>query len=266
MSKVLLVDDDEDFLEIASLLIKAKGYECEKASNIKDAINIAAQSPPDCCVLDIRLENNLYGDELHDGVGLFEELKQLLKRCRVVFASAHTDYEEGFLQRRGAVALIDKANFAKSIDKALKEVFYPRLLLVEDDADFAYSVAGELNKRGIKCIAITDKKQMESYLRECDFTVVDIVVSDVLLDEENSFHGWDVLDLISTTCSMDSVYLLTGKTLTEIKAHIGQLFHDLESRQKFLATITGLSEQQVLSKEGEAWIETIESVCKRAKS
>lgn len=264
MTKVLIVDDDSSFLPIASSLIENMGYECFKASTVSEAINIASDIKPDCYVLDIRLGRDMYGESPPDGVHLFEELKRVHARCRVIFTSAHTDYVEGHLLRRGASKFIDKEVFTDEIESALKEVSYARVLLIEDDIDFAFKAADILSEKGIKCVAVASKVQIETQVGECDFTTFDVVITDVLLDEQRNFHGWDVLGLIPPSFPLDSVFLLTGQSVDEIEKQIGQKFHDLQTRRQLLTAVSRLSEEQILDKEFDTWANTIERVCKKA--
>jgi CheY-like chemotaxis protein len=266
MTKVLIVDDNEYFLKVACSLIESQGHECIKASNVSEAIRLATDANPECFILDIRLGETELGKKSPDGVKLFEKLKELIKRCRVIFASAHTDYKEGYLLRRGATILIDKPNFRKEITRALHEVFYPRVLLVEDNVAFASIASAILRARGIKCVPITDKAEMVKHVKECDLSTFDIVLTDVILNGKDNFHGWDVVNHILPSFPKDSIFLLTEKSKAEIEQQIGRRFDDLQTRRELLSAISHLSEQQVLDKEGEAWIGAIEMACSEKRS
>ena len=55
MKKILLVDDEEDFLEIFGQILSRFGYEVLKASNGQDAIMVAKDQQPDLIILDIKM-------------------------------------------------------------------------------------------------------------------------------------------------------------------------------------------------------------------
>ena len=264
MARILIVDDNVSFLEIASSLIESSGHECLRASTVFEAVRLAREATPDCFILDIRLAENQQIEEPSDGVDLFEQLKSLIDRCKVIFASAHTDYPEDYLLRRGATILIDKQNFSEDITTALEEVFYPRVLLIDDNYNFANVVSYILATKGIKCVSITERLEMMNHVQECDLSTFDVVVTDVLLYGEGDFHGWDVIYQILPSYSKDSIFMLTNKSKVDIEKQIGRTFDDLQTRWQLLSAITHLSEQQLLDKEGEAWIGVIEQACLKA--
>src|SRR6185503_6958830 len=107
-----VVDDNQHFLAIAYALIVAQGHECLRAGSESEALEIVAREAPDCYVLDIRLGDwSPLGEKMSTGVDLFEEIKTVTGRRHVVFTSAHNDFEEEYLLRRGAASFIDKTKF-----------------------------------------------------------------------------------------------------------------------------------------------------------
>src|SRR6185436_18524047 len=132
MARVLILDDDESFLRIACSILQSIGHECVKASTGTEAIALASSLNPDYYIFDIRLGDPLFDADLPDGVSLFEDLKKMFPRCRVIFTSAHTDYDEGYLLRRGAAFFIDKENFPDYIEQVMNDISSSRALLIED--------------------------------------------------------------------------------------------------------------------------------------
>lgn len=55
-SKVLLVDDDVDFVKANELALKAAGFEVQSAFNGKDGFSIAVKGNVDVVVLDVMME------------------------------------------------------------------------------------------------------------------------------------------------------------------------------------------------------------------
>ena len=53
--KVLIVDDDRDFVHITSVYLKASGYDVVVASDAVEAITVAQTTHPDIILLDIGL-------------------------------------------------------------------------------------------------------------------------------------------------------------------------------------------------------------------
>ncbi len=57
VSRILIVDDDEDLLQSQSLLLKSRGYEVETASDVEKAIEKVREIKPDLILADIMMEH-----------------------------------------------------------------------------------------------------------------------------------------------------------------------------------------------------------------
>lgn len=68
--KVLMIDDDPEFVDAISNLLDAKGYEVHTASNGKDGVAMAKAENPDIILLDVMMTTKHEGfdvaRELHD--------------------------------------------------------------------------------------------------------------------------------------------------------------------------------------------------------
>ena len=68
--KVLMIDDDPEFVEAISNLLDAKGYDVHTASNGKDGVAAAKAENPDIILLDVMMTTKHEGfdvaRELHD--------------------------------------------------------------------------------------------------------------------------------------------------------------------------------------------------------
>ncbi len=75
-NKVLMIDDDPEFVEAISNLLDAKGYDVHSASNGKDGIAKAKAENPDIILLDVMMTTKNEGfnvaRELHDDQKLRE--------------------------------------------------------------------------------------------------------------------------------------------------------------------------------------------------
>jgi len=260
MGKILIVDDDEDFLAFACAFVSSLGYEYLSATSRSDALRLVSECQPDCCILDIRLED-CSGEATSDGVHLFEELKSRLGARKAIFMSAHSDYDEDDLQLRGANGLLDKSRFAREIGKALTEVFYPRVLLVEDDYEFAEVASAAFMTLGVKCVAIVNPEEMRMQVAACDFSTFDVVIADAILSGEDNYHGWNVLQQIPPSYSRDSVFFLTGKSKSEIESHLLQQQTTETTREDLLLALGGLSFSNILDKSEPYWAERIVRAC-----
>jgi DNA-binding response OmpR family regulator len=61
---VMVVDDDEDFCEIAARILHQAGYATIEAATGADAVEIARREHPRIVVLDVRLRGSLSGHEV----------------------------------------------------------------------------------------------------------------------------------------------------------------------------------------------------------
>ncbi len=62
--KVLLVDDDRDFVEANKLVLESGGYEVETAYGGEEGRQKAVETEPDVIVLDVMMETNQTGFEV----------------------------------------------------------------------------------------------------------------------------------------------------------------------------------------------------------
>ena len=69
-NKVLMIDDDAEFVEAISNLLDAKGYSIESAANGKDGLQKAKKINPDIILLDVMMTTKQEGfdvaKEIHD--------------------------------------------------------------------------------------------------------------------------------------------------------------------------------------------------------
>ena len=87
MSRILVVDDDPDFVEITRLILKAKGYELETASSGDVALSMLQESPPDLVLLDVMMTGVL--DGVHVAYAISED--DVLSNLPVIMISSITN-------------------------------------------------------------------------------------------------------------------------------------------------------------------------------
>ncbi|MHA2062728.1 MAG: response regulator, partial [Candidatus Sifarchaeia archaeon] len=66
-TKILIVDDDVDALELMHELFEGKGYQPSTATNGLEALNLIREDEPDMVITDIRMPDM-------DGMQLLEEM------------------------------------------------------------------------------------------------------------------------------------------------------------------------------------------------
>jgi CheY-like chemotaxis protein len=76
MSRILVVDDDPDFVEIVRLVLQREGYEVVTAPDGDTALRIMQESPPDLILLDVMMKGVLDGVATARAIGDDEIMHQ----------------------------------------------------------------------------------------------------------------------------------------------------------------------------------------------
>lgn len=119
MHKILIVDDDPDFVEITSLYLKANGYEVMAAANSQEALKAMRAEPPSLVLLDIMMDGIL------DGLNVSSEMETdpMLKDIPIFMISSIANTEHaGALPTEGDLYM--DAWFTKPVkpDDLLKKI------------------------------------------------------------------------------------------------------------------------------------------------
>lgn len=73
MSKVLLIDDDPDFLDATSLILEADGYEVDTADTPEKGVAAVTRDRPDLVILDVMMP------DAYEGFRVAREIRETLK-------------------------------------------------------------------------------------------------------------------------------------------------------------------------------------------
>jgi len=112
--KVLIVDDEPDFLDLMSLRIASWGHNVLKASGGKEAVAIIKESRPDILVLDYMMPEM-------DGVTTLKEIRKTNKDLPVIMFTAYPNtkaFED--TDKLGIHAFIPKLSAYSEVVPALK--------------------------------------------------------------------------------------------------------------------------------------------------
>jgi two-component system, OmpR family, response regulator len=85
---VLIVDDEEDFVEIMVKRLKDKGLDAEGALSGSEALNLLAEKDFDVCVLDVKMPSM-------DGIEALAEMKKKRPLMEVIMLTGHGSVESG---------------------------------------------------------------------------------------------------------------------------------------------------------------------------
>lgn len=82
MSKILIVDDEPDLVDLLELVLKSLGYEVLIATDGKTAVDMARYDKPSIIFLDLRFPKGQW-----DGVVILEKIREFDKGVKVVISS-----------------------------------------------------------------------------------------------------------------------------------------------------------------------------------
>jgi DNA-binding NtrC family response regulator len=85
-AKVLIVDDEKDFVQMFSLRLQAQGEKVSTAYSGKDALTVLAQVPIDVVILDIRMPGM-------DGIDTLKQIKITYPLVEVILLTGHGSTE-----------------------------------------------------------------------------------------------------------------------------------------------------------------------------
>lgn len=88
--KVLVVDDDPDFVEYTRIVLESQGYEVQTAATAEQALKMMRQDKPDVALLDVMMSYVL------DGLNLTRQMRDdpALRDIPVIMISAIVSREE----------------------------------------------------------------------------------------------------------------------------------------------------------------------------
>jgi two-component system OmpR family response regulator len=86
--KLLLVDDEVEFLEPMKARIERRGIACSTAASGAEALAILDASPVDCAVVDVKMPEM-------DGLELLRRLRRLYPAVPVILLTGHASAELG---------------------------------------------------------------------------------------------------------------------------------------------------------------------------
>jgi len=140
--KVLLVDDEKEFVDSLSERLKLRNLKADIAYDGEQALDAIKADMPDVMVLDLRMPGI-------DGIEVLRRAKRSHPELQVVILSGHgSDKEEKEAKALGALAYLRKPI---DIDQLVGALHRERLkvLLVDDEREFVDSLSERLELRNI---------------------------------------------------------------------------------------------------------------------
>jgi DNA-binding NtrC family response regulator len=195
--KILLVDDEKDFVESLSERLELRDMDAKIAYDGEQALNAVKEGKPDVMVLDLRMPGI-------DGIEVLKRVKKTHPDIRVVVLTGHgTDKDEQEAKKLGAYAYLKKP---VDIDQLIGTVHKKKLkvLLVDDEKGFVESLSERLELRNLDAKIAYDGEQALEAVKEGE---PDVMVLDLRMP---GIDGIEVLKRVKKTHPDIPVVVLTG--------------------------------------------------------
>ncbi len=214
--RLLLVDDEMEFLTATTKALKRRGFDVTPARYGETALKILESESFDVAVLDVKMPG-MDGDEL------FREMKQRWPRIPVVMLTGHGTVEQAFqTSQEGVFDYLSKpCDIEKLVRVAGKAMaayrqagtsgrLQPidekiRLLIVDDEKELTESLSAALTRRGMRVTTADDGAMA---LKTIGKQLFDVVLLDVKMPK---IDGVTLLFLIKQAQPLCEVILFTGQ-------------------------------------------------------
>ena len=115
--KVLLVDDEEDFVKSLSERIKMRDLDSDVAMNGEEALRLVDDDVPDVMVLDLKMPGI-------DGMEVLRRVKKAYPQVQVIMLTGHgSEKDEKEARRLGAFEYLEKPTSIDTLIKYIKRAF-----------------------------------------------------------------------------------------------------------------------------------------------
>jgi DNA-binding NtrC family response regulator len=123
--KILLVDDEKDFLSIMSERMQTRGMDVSTAASAREAIQMAGAASFDAIILDLQMPEM-------DGLEALKALKAINPELQVILLTGHATIEKGVeAMKLGAMDLMEKPADLKTLAEKIKKARAKKVILVE---------------------------------------------------------------------------------------------------------------------------------------
>ena len=127
--KVLIVDDEQDFLDVLSGRLSARDMNVTTASSAKDALKKIDAESYDAVVLDLMMPEM-------DGLETLKIMKEKNPDLQVILLTGHATVEKGIqAMKLGAMDLIEKPADLATIVERIKQAKTEKIILVEKKSE-----------------------------------------------------------------------------------------------------------------------------------
>ncbi len=127
--KVLLVDDEEDFLEAMASRMEARGMTVQTCKSAEEALQKIKAETFDAVILDFMMPGM-------DGMQALREIKAKRPEAQIILLTGHATIEKSVeAMKLGAADFLEKPADIKALEKKIKEARANRMVVVEKQAE-----------------------------------------------------------------------------------------------------------------------------------
>ncbi|MFH1573123.1 MAG: response regulator [Acidobacteriota bacterium] len=219
--RLLLVDDEEEFLVSSARALGRRGFEVDVAPNGVTALEKLNQQVYEVVLLDVKMPDL-------DGVEVFRLIRHKFPALPVVLLTGHSSLEDAFQTSKDGVAdylskPIDMDDLAERLNRAVRkgwdtdeqegddaDVAGPvNVMIVDDETEFLDSVKTVLARRNMDVATAESGETALALLKE---RLVDVMILDVKMP---GMDGLDVLRRVKREFPSVQVVLLSGHPSAE---------------------------------------------------
>jgi len=171
---ILLVDDEEKFLNSIAERIRLRGYEPLLARSGQEAIDLADKHKIDVAVVDLRMPDL-------DGLVTITRLKERQPKIKTVLLTAFGDQKTKDAAEALNTAYFEKQDMTSFWDFLSRPKRKPHVLLVDDEENFLQSTAERVRLKGYEPLQALSGHEAIEIARniEIDVAVVDLRMPDL---------------------------------------------------------------------------------------
>lgn len=222
--KLLLVDDEEEFLMSSSRALGRRGFSVSVAPNGVTALEMVERNDFDVVVLDVKMPDI-------DGIEVFRQIRKMLPDLPVILLTGHSSIDDAFQTSKDGVAdylskpvdIDELASRVHEIVKKQEEMIGKngkeagfaefeqiiKVMLIDDETDFLDSMQRVLQRRKLEVMTAKSGREALAFLKE---RLVDVAVVDVKMA---GMDGLELLGQIKKNFPSVEVILLTGHPSVE---------------------------------------------------
>jgi DNA-binding NtrC family response regulator len=123
--KVLLVDDEEDFLEVMGERLMSRGIDVTTSASAEDALEQIEKDIFDAVILDLQMP-------VMDGIDTLKKIKARHPELQVILLTGHATVEKGVEAiKSGAMDLVEKPADLEVLGEKIKKAHKKKMLIVD---------------------------------------------------------------------------------------------------------------------------------------